>query len=213
MDVFTISPASPKPLWMLIIICVILAVIFVALAYTAYSSRNSRIEVENDRIRLVGDFWGREIPFNQLNISSAGILDLGGNSEYSPKRRTFGTGLPGYASGWFRLRSGEKALVYLRDLRITTEVHRETKIRTVASFHSAKDTLAQFLRIEIARFTKIHLVRATHHRPSRVVLRSRAGFRGAYSHELTLFAEVVTSALPLSALLAAPNRIRKTILR
>ena len=113
MDVFTISPASPKPLWMLIIICVILAVIFVALAYTAYSSRNSRIEVENDRIRLVGDFWGREIPFNQLNISSARILDLGGNSEYSPKRRTFGTGLPGYASGWFRLRSGEKALVYL----------------------------------------------------------------------------------------------------
>ena len=33
--------------------------------------------------------------------------------EYAPTRRTLGTGLPGYASGWFRLHNGEKALVYL----------------------------------------------------------------------------------------------------
>jgi hypothetical protein len=26
-----------------------------------------------------------------------------------------GTGLPGYRSGWFRLRNGEKALLYLTD--------------------------------------------------------------------------------------------------
>jgi hypothetical protein len=32
-----------------------------------------------------------------------------------PKRRTFGTGLPGYQAGWFRLESGEKALLYLTD--------------------------------------------------------------------------------------------------
>ena len=113
MDVFAISPASPKPLWFLAIICVLLAVVFMALAYTAYSSRNSRVEIENNRIKLVGDFWGREIPINQLDVSGARILDLTRITEYSPKRRTFGTGLPGYASGWFRLRSGEKALVYL----------------------------------------------------------------------------------------------------
>ena len=117
MDVFAISPASPKPLWFLAIICVLLAVVLMALAYTAYSSRNSRVEIESDRIKLVGDFWGREIPFTLLNVSGARILDLTENTEYSPKRRTFGTGLPGYASGWFRLRSGEKALVYLTKRR------------------------------------------------------------------------------------------------
>ncbi len=117
MEVFAISPASPKPLWFLAIICVLLAVVLMALAYTAYSSRNSRVEIESDRIKLVGDFWGREIPFTLLNVSGARILDLTGNTEYSPKRRTFGTGLPGYASGWFRLRSGEKALVYLTKRR------------------------------------------------------------------------------------------------
>jgi hypothetical protein len=61
MEVFAISPAAPKPLWFLAIICVILAVVLFALAYTAYSSRNSRVEIEKDRIRLVGDFWGREM--------------------------------------------------------------------------------------------------------------------------------------------------------
>jgi hypothetical protein len=113
MEVFAISPASPKPLWFFAIICMILTVVLLALAYTAYSSRNSRVEIENDRIKLVGDFWGREIPFELLKVTDARILDLTRNVEYSPKRRTLGTGMPGYASGWFRLRSGEKALVYL----------------------------------------------------------------------------------------------------
>lgn len=117
MDVFAISPASPKPLWFLTIICVLIAVVFMALAYTAYSSRNSRVEIGSFGIKLVGDFWGREISFNRLNIPAARILDISGKTEYAPKRRTFGTGLPGYASGWFRLRNGEKALLYLTQRR------------------------------------------------------------------------------------------------
>ena len=113
MDIFAITPASSKPLWFLAIVCVLLAAILLALAYTAYSSQRSRVEIGADRIRLVGDFWGREIPFSMLNVSGARILDLQNHSELALKRRTFGTGLPGYASGWFRLRNGEKALVYL----------------------------------------------------------------------------------------------------
>lgn len=113
MEIFAISPASTKPLWFLGVICLLLVAILLALAYTAYSSRHSRVEIDGNQIKLVGDFWGRAIPLSLLNASSARILDLDKNRDYSPKRRTFGTGLPGYASGWFRLRNGEKALVYL----------------------------------------------------------------------------------------------------
>lgn len=113
MDVFAITPASSKPLWFIAVICIILAVVFMALVYTAYSSQKSRVEINHDRIRLVGDFWGREIPFNSLKVSDARILDLHRKTELALKRRTLGTGLPGYASGWFKLRNGEKALVYL----------------------------------------------------------------------------------------------------
>ena len=113
MEVFAISPASTRPLWFLGIVCAILALVLIALAYTAYSSRNSRVEIHGDRLKLVGDFWGREIPFTLLQVDKARIVDLGGKSGFLPRRRTFGTGLPGYASGWFKLHSGEKALVYL----------------------------------------------------------------------------------------------------
>ena len=113
MDVFAIAPASSKPLWFIAVICVIIGAVFMALAYTAYSSRNSRVEIDHDHIKLVGDFWGREIPFAALNLSEARILDLRCHTEFAPRRRTFGTGLPGYASGWFKLRNGEKALLYL----------------------------------------------------------------------------------------------------
>ena len=78
-----------------------------------YASQHSRVEIEPERLRLVGDFWGRTIPVERLDVSAARIVDLNRGSDYLPKRRTFGTGLPGYASGWFRLRNGEKALVYL----------------------------------------------------------------------------------------------------
>ncbi len=112
-EVFPISPASAKPIWFVAVICLLLAVVLVALAYTAYSSRHSRVEIDREHLRLVGDFWGRAIPLKLLKLSEARVLDLDHAPEYYPKARTWGTGLPGYASGWFRLRSGEKALVYL----------------------------------------------------------------------------------------------------
>ena len=113
MEVFSISPASSKPLWFITFIGVLLALILAVLVYTAYSSQHSRVELESNRLRLVGDLWGRTIPRELLDSSAAKIIDLYPGSAYSLKRRTLGTGLPGYASGWFRLQSGEKALVYL----------------------------------------------------------------------------------------------------
>lgn len=113
MEVFPISPASAKPLWFLAVICTLLAVVLGALTYTAYSARHSRVEVDREHLKLVGDFWGRAIPLHMLKLSEARIVSLDQAPQYYPKRRTWGTGLPGYASGWFRLRNGEKALIYL----------------------------------------------------------------------------------------------------
>ena len=42
-------------------------------------------------------------------------MNFGASPELLPARRTMGTGLPGYQSGWFRLKNGEKALLYLTD--------------------------------------------------------------------------------------------------
>lgn len=113
MDIFIITPASPKPLWFLSVIGLILFIVLLALLFIAYASRNSKVELDNNTLKLSGDFWGREIKIDQLDVTSVRILNLYENKEFNPKWRTLGTGLPGYSSGWFRLRNGEKALVYL----------------------------------------------------------------------------------------------------
>jgi hypothetical protein len=39
--------------------------------------------------------------------------------QYQPKWRTNGTAIPGYRAGWFKLRNGEKALMFVTE---TTDV-------------------------------------------------------------------------------------------
>lgn len=113
MEVFAISPASAKPLWFIAVICTLLALVLLALAFTAYAARNSRVELGADKLTLVGDFWGRDIPLSNVLTEQARVVNLDRDGEIAPRRRTLGTGLPGYASGWFKLYNGDKALLYL----------------------------------------------------------------------------------------------------
>ncbi len=116
-DVFPIVPASAKPLWFLAGIGALLLCVLALLAFVAWSARHSRVEVTDAELRLVGDLWGRSIPLQALRLEAAAVVDLETSPDYAPRLRTFGTGLPGYASGWFRLRNGEKALGYLTTRR------------------------------------------------------------------------------------------------
>lgn len=113
MEVFPIIPAAPRVMWIVLGVCALVIAILAALAFTAWASGHSRVELGRDRIRLAGDFWGREIALQDLDLEGARVLDLAHSPDLAPRWRTFGTGLPGYSSGWFRLRNGEKALVYL----------------------------------------------------------------------------------------------------
>lgn len=116
-DIFAIAPASHRPAVFLAAICAFLVAIIALLAWVAYSSRHSRVEVGTEAIRLVGDLWGRSVPLRSLDLTRARVVDLDASPDYRPRRRTMGTGLGGYASGWFRLASGEKALLYVTDRR------------------------------------------------------------------------------------------------
>jgi len=112
-EIFAITPASSKPIWFIVVVCAILAVLIVVFILLAYSSQNSHVEVHPDSIKIVGDFWGRTIPLSSISVNEAKLIDLNDSREYRPKWRILGTGLIGYSSGWFRLYNGEKALVYL----------------------------------------------------------------------------------------------------
>ena len=54
-------------------------------------------------------------PAGKITVAPGFSVDLGREEQLRPKWRRIGTALPGYQAGWFRLRNGEKALLYLTD--------------------------------------------------------------------------------------------------
>ncbi|MGE0460389.1 MAG: PH domain-containing protein [Vicinamibacterales bacterium] len=115
MEVFTIAPAGARPLWVLLPVALLLAVVFGVILASIFGARSARFEVSPAGLRLSGDFYGRFIPVESLRAADARRVDLGREPGLRPRWRTMGTGLPGYQAGWFRLANGEKALLYLTD--------------------------------------------------------------------------------------------------
>src|SRR5688572_23248786 len=118
MQEFLIAPVAGRTMWFLLlvpglVICLVVGILGAALL----GSRGARFEVSPDGLRLRGDLYGRLIPIEQLRAASASRVDFSATPELTPARRTMGTGLPGYRAGWFRLKNGERALVYLTDDR------------------------------------------------------------------------------------------------
>lgn len=113
LEVFPIVPAGARSLWFIGAVCLVLGVVMLMLAWIGWSSRHSRVELTDHSIRLIGDLWGRSIPLGKLDLAASDVVRLDASSAYKPVSRTWGTGMPGYASGWLRLRNGEKALAYL----------------------------------------------------------------------------------------------------
>jgi hypothetical protein len=123
MDVFTIAPAASRTIWLLLLVPgLILVVVIGVLGSALMSARSARFEVSADGLRLRGDMYGRLIPLEHIRAADARRIDFTATPELAPRRRTMGTGLPGYRAGWFRLGNGEKALLYLTDVNRAVHV-------------------------------------------------------------------------------------------
>src|ERR1041385_4397029 len=119
MNVFPIAPAESRYLWSLIPVTVLLLGVLIGgvglLATSVRGAQASRFEIAGDGLRLVGDLYGRVVPKRDIRVDGARRVDLAREAGLQPKWRRIGTALPGYQAGWFRLRNGEKALLYLTD--------------------------------------------------------------------------------------------------
>jgi hypothetical protein len=117
MQVFAIAPSGTRPLLVLVPVVVVLVAVLAAVAFSLLGPRRARFEVSPDGLRLRGDWYGRFVPREAMATDRARRVDLAHDADLRPTRRTFGTGLPGYQAGWFRLANGERALLYLTDRR------------------------------------------------------------------------------------------------
>ena len=116
MEVFSIAPADTRVLWVIGLIPIFVMVMVGGIVGASIAgARGSTFEVSNEGLRIRGDWYGRLIPASHLVPGTASRVDFAHSPELTPRRRTMGTGLPGYQAGWFRLRNGDRALLYLTD--------------------------------------------------------------------------------------------------
>jgi hypothetical protein len=113
--VFPIIPASAKAMWVMLPVALILIVMAALVVFIVYSTKNAKFEVTDGGLRIKGALYGRFIPKDTFVKSGARILNLDREGDFQPRTRSNGIGLPGYSEGWFKLKNGEKALLFLTD--------------------------------------------------------------------------------------------------
>ncbi len=114
-QVFPIVPASSKTLLSIGIFAVLMLGLLCLSLFIAYSSQQVKFEINEQQLSITGDLYGRTIPLTSLVIDEAKVIKLDKSSPYRPRWRTNGIGLPGYQSGWFKLKNGEKALLFVTE--------------------------------------------------------------------------------------------------
>lgn len=110
---FPITTASGSAFWVIIPTALLLLAVLGLMLYSVYSLYNLRVLVGEEAIEVKGDLYGRRIPLSRLRLDQARVVDLQRETDYALASRTNGIGLPGYNSGWFKLRNGEKALAFV----------------------------------------------------------------------------------------------------
>ncbi len=114
-ETFPIVPGQVRLLWVVVSLLLVVLSATGALGYALSAARTARFEVSPSGLRLRGDFYGRTIPAAELQLDAARAVDLRTDRALQPVARTGGTAVPGYRAGWFRLRDGERALLYVTD--------------------------------------------------------------------------------------------------
>lgn len=73
--------------------------------------RRHRLCAGTDGIEVATTFYKRKLTLDQLHLDQARVVNLDEHTELKPMLKTNGTAIPGFQSGWFRLRNRNKALV------------------------------------------------------------------------------------------------------
>lgn len=73
--------------------------------------RCHRLSLDRRGLRLSTSSYRRRLPLSELDLGRARVIDIDEHIEFRPRLKTNGASLPGFQSGWYRLRNGRRALV------------------------------------------------------------------------------------------------------
>jgi hypothetical protein len=110
-----IPPATNAATWIMVGATALLAALTLLFTWISFHIGKASFEVSDEGLRLRGDLYSRLIPAKSLLVDQVQIINLHHDPAHQLSRRTAGTSVSGHQAGWFRLKNGEKALVYLTD--------------------------------------------------------------------------------------------------
>lgn len=105
------AKAPPPPV--LVAPALALAISAAATLWILRALRRTGVVLDGDALVVDGGVTSRRFPLSSLRAGGVRIVNLAERTELRPGLRTWGMGLPGLASGWFRLRNGDKAFCLL----------------------------------------------------------------------------------------------------
>lgn len=75
------------------------------------------LELSADALDVRSTFYRCRVPLADLKLEQARVVDLDERTELRPGLKTNGYSMPGFRSGWFRLRNGKRTFVATSDGR------------------------------------------------------------------------------------------------
>jgi hypothetical protein len=115
-NVFAVAEGGRSLILSFILIGLLTIIPMLLLCWLAYSVTHSSVKLLESGIAVKAIFYGRQVPYASIVIDETKMVDLRERPEYTPAIRINGVGLWRVQLGWFRLKSGEKALVILTDI-------------------------------------------------------------------------------------------------
>ena len=117
-EVFPMAASAVKTGWLTALFGGMLVLwlgLFFFLNHMIRGAAEAEIALRSGKLVVRGAFYRRDIPLADVDVDGARTEDLGQKGAKSLKWRINGVGLPDLSAGWYGLRDGEKALVFVTD--------------------------------------------------------------------------------------------------
>jgi hypothetical protein len=113
LGVMTARSSAGHPAPPLLLLALIPAVVLIGHLLLMRRFRGIGVSVAGGELVVDTGMSTKRIALVQLRKHGLRVIDLRERTDLEPWLRTMGTGLPGLAAGWFRLRNGQRALCLL----------------------------------------------------------------------------------------------------
>lgn len=99
--------------WLLILMVVIVLIGYMAQKRGIGLPLSEPYEIYDSKLKIDGSRYGGPVFLHNLKLDESRLVDLKHEKEYQPFLRMMGIGMPGYRSGWFKLKNGKNVLVHI----------------------------------------------------------------------------------------------------